>query len=89
MPKWPSPPLGRVVSLAIGMRWDRGGWGEASGRDHVKGPYTPMTATFFPGPTPARTSGLQTVRPAHIMGPASVVEMLSGMGKVKYSCARM
>ena len=50
--------------------------------------YTPMTAIFFPGPMPARTSGLQTVNPAHIIGPASVLEMLSGIGKVKYSCER-
>lgn len=49
--------------------------------------YTPKIATFFPGPVFARTRGLQTVMPAHIMGPASVEEMLSGILKVKYSWA--
>ena len=46
-------------------------------------------ATFFPGPIFARTRGLHTVKPAHIIGPASVDVMLSGMGNVKYSCALM
>ena len=49
--------------------------------------YTPRTATFFPGPTFARTRGLQVVIPAHIIGPASFDSMLSGILKVKYSCA--
>ena len=49
--------------------------------------YTPRTATFFPGPTFARTRGLQVVIPAHIIGPASFDSILSGILKVKYSCA--
>lgn len=46
---------------------------------------TPRIATFFPGPILARTIGLQTVRPAHISGAASLVSMLSGILKVKCS----
>ena len=72
---------GELVLVGV---WRRLGGGSAA----VEGvTYTPRTATFFPGPTFARTRGLQVVIPAHIMGPASFDSMLSGMGKVKYSCA--
>jgi hypothetical protein len=51
--------------------------------------YTPMIATFLPGPHPNRTSGEYTVKPAHIIGAAISVAMFSGMGNVKYWCARI
>ena len=54
-----------------------------------KATYIPRMAIFLPGPAFARTRGLKVVRPAHIIGAAISVEMLSGIGKVKYSCARI
>lgn len=47
--------------------------------------YIPTMATFFPGPTPPRTSGLYVVNPAHIIGAARAESKLSGTGNVKYS----
>ena len=64
--------------------WRRLGGGSAALQGVT---YTPRTATFFPGPTFARTRGLQVVIPAHIIGPASFESILSGIWKVKYSCA--
>ena len=51
--------------------------------------YIPRMATFLPGPVCARTRGLYVVKPAHIIGAAISLGMLSGILNVKYSCARM
>ena len=81
MPKWPRPPLGKGVSECLEI----GGVGGSAAVRRVT--YTPRMATFFPGPIFARTRGLQTVIPAHIIGPASFVSIFSGIWNVKYSCA--
>ena len=49
----------------------------------------PTIATFLPGPIPARIKGLYVVIPAQSIGAAELSEMLLGIGKVKYSCARI
>lgn len=41
--------------------------------------HIPTTATFFPGPIFARTRGLHEVIPAHSIGAANSLEMLSGI----------
>jgi hypothetical protein len=41
-------------------------------------------ATFLPGPQLNLTRGEYTVKPAHIIGAAISVAMLSGILKVKY-----
>lgn len=44
-----------------------------------------MIPTFFPGPAPSLFNGEYVVRPAHSIGAAREVSMLSGILKTKYS----
>lgn len=51
--------------------------------------YSPTMATFLPGPAPNLLRGEYVVKPAQSIGAAKAVSRLSGILKVKYSCARM
>lgn len=51
--------------------------------------HSPMIPIFLPGPAPSLFKGEYVVRPAHSMGAASDVSMLSGILKTKYSWPRI
>ena len=67
----------------------RGQYGVGPGGGVEIGTYIPRTATFLPGPVLERRRGLKVVMPAHSIGAANSVGMLSGILNVKYSCARI
>ncbi len=91
------PDYGEVTEAASGSRSVfvalRGGMGILAVyrclKNTAENTHIPTIPTFFPGPHPALTSGLYVVIPAHSIGAASLVSMLSGILKVKYSWARM